>query len=325
MQPTTQRNIRLLIAVCVMLTSGLVVLVWAIRLEPRAASLAQQSDYPAGESFALTKNRNTPTDAVRADDAWAGDAVAAMPPAAPAAIRIPAALLRVDVDGNLQVDTVTAQALAFLHAMLLQADDRHALSRLVNQLRQVPGGEAGHQAAALLVHYHEYQKRIADVSVVTAVPASPEALEALRQDQARLRAAYFSPGDVKALFSDDISARPEQPQDSASDESALALKQELDYLRRQGASREDRHYARVLQVGEEAAVQLTESEDIQQDWRQRYARYDQDRRSLQSDGLSADDQRALDDAVMQNYFSPEEFAAVKGYERRLAGRSGDDQ
>lgn len=175
MQPSTQRNIRLLIALSVMLTSGIAILVWAIRLEPRTQVAAQQNAPAAAET------------------------------AIPEGIRIPVELLRVDASGNLLVDAATAQALAFLHAVLLPMDDRGALSRLVNQLRQEPGGEAGHQAATLLIHYHEYQKRMAEMSVSTAAPASPADLEALQQDQARLRAAYFSPGDAKALFSDDAS------------------------------------------------------------------------------------------------------------------------
>lgn len=175
MQPSMQRNIRVLIAVSVMLTSGLAVLVWAIRLEPRTAVAAQLI------------------------------APAAATPAIPADIHIPAALLRVSAGGDLMVDGATAQALDSVHAALSQRDDRAALSRLVNQLRQTPGGAAGHQAATLLMHYHEYRKRMVEMSAGAAA-ADPAEADAIQHDQARLRAAYFSPRDAAVLFGDDAAA-----------------------------------------------------------------------------------------------------------------------
>ena len=215
MQPSTQGSIRLLIAVCLVLTIGLAVLLWAVQ-QPLNESSAPQSGVIVARPLSLSP---------------LFDAVVPIEPIVTEEIAIPAALLRVDDEGNLIVDADTGAALEILHVALQQADDKGALSRLVNRLRQTPGGDAGHRAATLLIHYHEYHQRLAELDSSLMVSDHPAAQVALQQERAQLRAVYFSEEDAVLLFG--AATRQASLQRAAAKlENHPSMESEFAYLRR---------------------------------------------------------------------------------------------
>ena len=257
-------------------------------------------------------------------------------------------LLRPDGSGDLPLDARTLMGLQVLYRQLPRDDGDDTMAHAAEQLREALPSPAWRTALELLRSYRDYQRERQVRFPQGSEPRGPEAARARLEHLAALRRRHFSEREAEALFGTDeahsryyldameIQQDPDLDEqerrqrieqlraalpDEASElrrypEQGRTLRERVEELRARGASEARIQYLREQELGVEAARELREAEERQEEWRRRYRQVREQARPIVDAGLGEADRDEQLEALLRHHYDDAEIPAVRA---RLKG------
>lgn len=257
--------------------------------------------------------------------------------------------LRADSEGNLIVEHGLRRVFDYFLATLGEEELPAIKARIALYLHEQLPAPAAAQAWALLQRYLAYDEALA---ALPALDGSVESMHQLLRQRSDLRRAWLGQAAADAFFSlddafdayslervalqrdDTLSAaerraRQQQlerifpaPIQQARQQmrAPVAVAEQVDALRAQGADEETVRQLRAQHFGPAAAERLQQLDEARSEWDSRYASWRAERAAIQASGLAEEDQARALEAAMSQHFSEQEWRRVQALDRLQAAQ-----
>lgn len=256
-------------------------------------------------------------------------------------------MAKLDQYGALVLDEHALISLNLVVSRLPENLSQHDIEKIQKLIIQALPGEAGEQVADVLANYYwlkeaekEWLKDGMQADSLQAALDQLEAISTLRQDYLGQEVAnqLFAQQQQQASLAlqrlaiqQDANLNPQQKEvrlaalkgnDSGVDSNLKTIQdQQLDQLNNElqdmrlaGATNGDIHNKRIEFLGEQAANQVKAMELQQQEWQDRYQKYQYEKQYIMDSALSEHDKQQQVEALLSTYYSSDELAGARAYD-----------
>ncbi|MEH6347211.1 MAG: lipase secretion chaperone [Bermanella sp.] len=256
-------------------------------------------------------------------------------------------MAKLDIYGQLILDDSAQASLNLVVSRLPVNLSEIEMKNIQNLIKQAMPGTAGEQVAQVLGNYYHLKQAEKKWFEEGVVANSPDIALQQLNEMINMRREYLGENVANQLFSQQqnqslsalkrasISQRSDltesQKQDEvdfleqdllsqANDEEYIEttevtrLNTEINTLRKNGGSETEVLAKRVEVVGEQAALQVQAMEEHQQDWKNRYEDYRQEKSYILNSAISEADKFEQIQQLLIEHYSSEELAGARAYD-----------
>ena len=257
------------------------------------------------------------------------------------------AMAKLDVYGQLILDDSARASLNLVVSRLPAKLSDTEIQNIQNLIKQAMPGTAGEQVAQVLGDYYQLKQAEKSWFENGMQANSPDAALQQLNEMVNMRREYlgedvanqlFSKQHKQALFSlkraslnqrsdltelqkqdkinfleQEFHSDSHEPKKLESTE-VTRLNTEINTMRSNGGSETEVQAKRVEVVGEQAALQVQAMEEHQQDWKNRYENYRQEKLRILDSAISAADKSEQIQRLLAEHYSSDELAGARAYD-----------